>query len=160
MRKTAVVFWATILFGPAPVVFTDFRGEKPGQVHKITLADLPAPYATSSIDNGPHLASRPSNAMPEAPAGFKVTEFARGLKEPRLIRRAPNGDLFVAESEAGNIRVLRGIKPDGSAQMVETYATGLESRSASHSTLPVRTRNTFTWAIPGRWCASPTRTAI
>jgi glucose/arabinose dehydrogenase len=126
MRKTAVVFWATLLMGAAPMVFTDYRGEKPGQVHKITVSDLPAPYATSSIDNGPHLTSRPSNATPEAPAGFKVTEFARGLREPRLIRRAPNGDLFVAESEAGNIRVLRGIKPDGSAQTVETYATGLD----------------------------------
>jgi glucose/arabinose dehydrogenase len=126
MRKTAVVFWPTLLMGAAPMVFTDYRGEKPGQVHKITVSDLPAPYATSSIDNGPHLTSRTSNAMPEAPTGFKVTEFARGLREPRLIRRAPNGDLFVAESEAGNIRVLRGMKPDGSAQTVETYATGLD----------------------------------
>jgi glucose/arabinose dehydrogenase len=126
MRKTTGVFWATLLMGAAPVVFTDYRGQKPGQVHKITVSDLPEPYATSSIDNGPHLASRPSNAMPEAPAGFKVTEFARGLKQPRLIRRAPNGDLFVAESQAGNIRVLRGMKPDGSAESVETYATGLD----------------------------------
>jgi glucose/arabinose dehydrogenase len=126
MHKTAAGFWATVLMGAAPVIFTDHLGQKPGQVHKITVADLPAPYATSSIDNGAHLVSRPANAMPEAPAGFKVTEFARGLKKPRLIRRAPNGDLFIAESEAGNIRVLHGTKPDGSAQTVGTFATGLD----------------------------------
>jgi glucose/arabinose dehydrogenase len=54
-----------------------------------------------------------------------VTQFATGLQNPRLVRRAPNGDLFVAESEPGRIRVLRGIGADGKAQTVEIFATGL-----------------------------------
>jgi glucose/arabinose dehydrogenase len=54
-----------------------------------------------------------------------VTQFATGLQNPRLIRRAPNGDLFVAESEPGRVRVLRGIGADGKAQTVEIFATGL-----------------------------------
>jgi glucose/arabinose dehydrogenase len=54
-----------------------------------------------------------------------VTQFVVGLENPRLIRRAPNGDLFVAESEPGRIRVLRGIGPDGTAKTVEVFATGL-----------------------------------
>src|SRR5579862_1937738 len=37
---------------PSPP-FTDFRYEKPGQIRKITLKDLPAPFATSSAGNGP-----------------------------------------------------------------------------------------------------------
>jgi len=31
-------------------VFTDYRGEKPGVVHKITVMNLPRPYATGSDD--------------------------------------------------------------------------------------------------------------
>jgi glucose/arabinose dehydrogenase len=117
----------TLLAGAAgPKVFTDYRDQKPGVIHKITVADLPAPYATKSVDNGPHLVARPSSSWPQAPAGFKVTEFAKGLKEPRLVRRGPNGDLFVAESESDRIRVLRGITSAGAAQTVEVFATGLD----------------------------------
>ena len=38
--------------------------------------------------------------MPKAPAGFTVELLATGLNQPRTIRVAPNGDAFVAESEA------------------------------------------------------------
>jgi glucose/arabinose dehydrogenase len=44
----------------------------------------------------------------------------------RLIRAAPNGDVFLAESQPGNIKVLRGIDAKGGAQQVETFATGLD----------------------------------
>lgn len=107
-------------------VFADYRTERPGVRHRITVADLPKPFATESVDNGPRLVRRPEGALPQAPAGFRVTEYARGLAEPRLIRRAPNGDLFVAESEAGRIKVLRGTGADGRAQQVETYAADLK----------------------------------
>ena len=49
-------------------VFTDYRGQKPGMVHKITPADLPPPYATKSADRSPSLIRRPHNAWPQAPA--------------------------------------------------------------------------------------------
>ena len=106
-------------------VFTDFHGEKPGTVHKITVADLPAPYATESVDAGPHVIPRPANAWPQAPAGFKVQQFAGGLENPRLIRTAPNGDVFVAESEPGRIKVYRGISKDGEAASVHVFTSGL-----------------------------------
>lgn len=105
--------------------FTDYRHEQPGAPHKISLADLPEPYRTQSADNRPHLVARPADAWPKALPGFKVTQFVAGLQNPRLIRRAPNGDLFVAESEPGRIRVLRGIGPEGKAQTVEVFAKGL-----------------------------------
>lgn len=110
---------------PQPVIFTDYRGEKPGVVHKITVADLPAPFATPSVDNGPQVVRRPAGAWPQAPPGFKVELYATGLVNPRLIRAAPNGDLFVAESEPGRVSVLRGIGKDGRAEKVEIFATGL-----------------------------------
>ena len=108
-----------------PAVFTDYRGEKPGVVHKITVDDLPQPYATKSTDNGAKVVPRPSDAWPQAPAGFKVELYATGLTNPRLIRTAPNGDLFVAESATGRIKVLRGISKDGKAESVEIFAAGL-----------------------------------
>lgn len=113
--------------GNAPgggTVFTDYRGQKPGAVHKITAADLPQPYATKSVDRGPSLIRRPQNAWPQALAGFKVELYAEGLENPRLIRKAPNGDLFVAESEPGRIKLLRGISKDGKADSVQVFASG------------------------------------
>ncbi len=52
--------------------FTDFRYEKPGNVRKITVEDLPAPYATNSSTNRAKLTPRPANVWPKAPTGFKV----------------------------------------------------------------------------------------
>src|SRR6202167_4437152 len=114
---------ATVEQPQAP--FTDYRHEQPGAIRKITVADLPEPYQTKSSDNRPHLVARPADAWPKTLPGFTVTQFATGLQNPRLIRRAPNGDLFVAESEPGRIRVMRGVGTDGKAQTVEVYATGL-----------------------------------
>ena len=48
--------------------------------------------------------------MPQAPAGFKVSLYvADGLNVPRQIRTAPNGDYFVADTGAGEIKIFRGI---------------------------------------------------
>jgi glucose/arabinose dehydrogenase len=105
--------------------FTDYRHQHPGAVRKITVADLPRPYATEAVDNGAHLVSRPADAWPQALPGFTVTEYASGLMNPRLVRTAPNGDLFVVESDPGRIRVLRGVDGHGHAEKMEVYATGL-----------------------------------
>ena len=107
------------------VRFSDYSEEAPGVVHKITVADLPQPYATKSVDNGPDLIPRPNDAWPQAPAGFKVDLYATGLYNPRLMRTAPNGDLFLAESDAGDVKVFRGIGQDGKPERTEVFATGL-----------------------------------
>ena len=107
--------------------FTDFRYEKPGTTRKITVNDLPQPYATQSSNNGAELVARPANAWPVAPDGFKVEMFAGGLENPRLLRTAPNGDIFLAESEPGRIRVFRGMTSDGKAEQMQVFASGLKS---------------------------------
>ena len=101
--------------------------------------------------NQPHIVSRPANAWPAAPPGFKVTLYAGGdngpspspdqqhsqqqdagppptgtFRQPRLIRTAPNGDLFLADSAAGTIFVLRGVGAHGKAATIERFATGLD----------------------------------
>src|SRR4051794_28911881 len=79
--------------------FSDFRIEKPGAVHRITVADLPKPFATEAANNGPKVVPRPQGAVPQALAGYTVTQYVDGLENPRQIRTAPNGDLFVAETD-------------------------------------------------------------
>ncbi|HTM55151.1 MAG TPA: sorbosone dehydrogenase family protein [Pirellulales bacterium] len=103
----------------------DWTTDAPGVRRKITLDDLARPYDTPSADNHPKVVSRPTDAWPKAPAGFEVTEFATGLKQPRVIVRAPNGDLFVAESRANRIRVLRDADGDGKPEVNEVFAAGL-----------------------------------
>src|SRR5947208_2290840 len=62
----------------------DWTTDAPGVRRKITVADMPKPYLTQSVNNGPKLVSRPAGAMPVVKPGFKIEEFASGLKNPRL----------------------------------------------------------------------------
>lgn len=117
---------STIKSPPPKPPFTDFRFEKPGTTRKITVKDLPAPYATHSAENGPKVVARPENAWPIAPAGFKVGMYAGGLDNPRLMRTAPNGDVFLAESDPGRIRVFRGMTSDGKPELSAIFAEGLK----------------------------------
>jgi glucose/arabinose dehydrogenase len=106
--------------------FTDALHESPGIRRHLTAADLPAPAPEESVDNGPTVVPRPDNAWPVAPKGFKVDLYATGLDNPRLLRVAPNGDLFLAESGTGKIRVFRGVGSDGKPQQSSVFATGLK----------------------------------
>src|SRR5579862_8346955 len=112
-----------VLTGQA--AFTDALHESPGTRRHLTVADLPAPAPDQSVDNGPDVVERPQNAWPVAPKGFKVDLYTTGLDNPREIRTAPNGDLFLAESESGKIRVFRGVGKDGKPQQASVFAEGL-----------------------------------
>jgi glucose/arabinose dehydrogenase len=103
----------------------DWTTDAPGVRRKITTADLPEPFATKSVDNGPRIVPQPDGAMPKVPEGFTVSKFATGLTNPREIVTAPNGDLFIAESGPGRIRVLRDGDGDGKPEENEVYASGL-----------------------------------
>jgi glucose/arabinose dehydrogenase len=133
-----------VLTGQA--AFTDWNQQHPGVRHKITLADLPQPNPDESVQNQPQVVPRPAGAWPIAPPGFKVTLYAGGdnaplqrsqatehmaratgtFTQPRLIRVAPNGDLFLADSGAGIVWVLRGVDADGKAAQIEPFASGLD----------------------------------
>ncbi len=130
--------------------FANWQQQQPGVRRRVTLQDLPAPAPEQSVHNQPKIVPRPEGAWPVAPAGFKVTLYAGGdngpavspdqqkgqehtapaetgtFKQPRLIRTAPNGDLFVADSGGGIVFVLHGMGADGSAAKVERFATGLD----------------------------------
>ena len=105
--------------------FGDWRTNKPGVVREITAHDLPRPGATPSAGNPPRIAPRPAEAVPQVPDGFAVALFAEGLSGPRTLRVAPNGDIFIAETSAGRIRVLRAADGAAKPSVNEVYASGL-----------------------------------
>lgn len=103
----------------------DWTSDAPGVRRLITVKDLPAPYATSSAQNSPGGARRPHGQLPLAPPGFQVGLYATDFRQPRHLTTAPNGDLFVTDSGAGSIVVLRGVKPDGTVQLRSDFTDGL-----------------------------------
>ncbi|HXY07126.1 MAG TPA: PQQ-dependent sugar dehydrogenase [Terriglobales bacterium] len=124
--RTGAAHAAKLNAPPPDPPFTDFRYEEPGKVRKITVKDLPAPNATPSSDNGPDIVPRPADVWPKAPQGFKVEQYATGLEKPRLMRTAPNGDIFLAESQAGRVRLFRGLTSDGKPELSAVFASGLK----------------------------------
>jgi glucose/arabinose dehydrogenase len=106
--------------------FGDWHADAPGVRRKITAADMPPPFATPSARDHPRIVPEPANARPAVPPGFEVSLFASGLDAPRVIRVAPNGDVFVAESRAGRIAILRAPDGAGRAEQTAIFATGLD----------------------------------
>ena len=91
----------------------------------VAAPQLPAPFETPWNRAIPDIVDRPAGAHLSVPAGFEVNVFADGLSNPRRMALAPNGDVFVAESRAGEIVILRDANGDGVADHRETFATGL-----------------------------------
>jgi len=126
----AVLLLSAVPAAPAATLTGDaayggWRSDAPGVVRMITPASLPPPFATRSSEQLPSLVTRPADATLHAPPGFSVNEFATGLDMPRALRVAPNGDVFLADSGAGRVRVFRA--PDGDPRPTQTaeFATGL-----------------------------------
>src|SRR3954468_22872565 len=114
-----------VLTGKA--AFNDWQSEAPGVRRLIRPEDLPPPFATESVRNRMQLVvDDPGNRQLKTVPGFEVKPFAKGLESPRLIRTAPNGDIFAAESSAGRIRVLRPSADGGKAEQMEIFASGLK----------------------------------
>ncbi len=106
--------------------FGDWRADAPGVRRLITPADLPAPYATRSTANMSQREARAGGESLRAPPGFTVDLFASGLNMPRVIRIAPNGDIFVAETGAGRVRVFRPGGAGAKPVQGEIFADGLQ----------------------------------
>jgi len=102
----------------------DWTTDAPGVRRLITANDLPPPYETRSSVNRSTLVARPDAAWPKVPRGFAVDLLAEGLDNPRKITTAPNGDLFVAESGPGRIKVFRQGK-DGKIISTNIFASRL-----------------------------------
>jgi len=107
-----------------PAAYGDWRTDAPGVWRKITATDLPPAEVRLSVAL-PAVVARPSGAELKTLPGFTVTPFAK-LDGPRLVRVAPNGDIFVAETGPGRIQVLRAADGADKPGPVETFADGLD----------------------------------
>jgi glucose/arabinose dehydrogenase len=63
------------------------------------------------VDNDPIVVAPPPDFQPRVPAGFKVSVFAADIQQPRWLAMSPNGDVFVADSAAGQVLVLDENQP-------------------------------------------------
>ena len=122
MLATPALTQTKLLTGVA--AFGDWRSDAPGVRRLIKATDVP-PQPTRSSSNSVSVVRKPARAALKAPPGFTVTQFAEGFNQPRIIRAAPNGDIFVAEGGAGRIRVLRPSADGAGVEHAEVFATGL-----------------------------------
>jgi glucose/arabinose dehydrogenase len=91
--------------------------------HEIRAEDL-EPGEDSS--NGPRVIPRPDDAQLILPPGFSIERYASGgFEKPRWLAQAPNGDVFLSDSEAGKIFLLRDDDHNGRSDTRFTYASGL-----------------------------------
>ncbi len=77
------------------------------------------------VNNWPVVVSPPPNFQPQVPQGFKASVFARGFVAPRWLAVAPNGDVFVADSAAGEVVVLPAPQRLGRGESREIFASHL-----------------------------------
>jgi glucose/arabinose dehydrogenase len=105
------------------VLFIPFSGW--AQVTHGQKPKLPAPFATSSAGNGPNKSQAPQGFLPAVPAGFHINIFATDFKRPRLLTVAPNGDIFLAETGANQVVILRDPKHAGGAQARVVFASDM-----------------------------------
>ncbi len=89
--------------------------EKP-KIYQIDPQTLPEPFASESASRSSKIVARPKDAKFYLPPGFKVNVFADdNFKNPRWLTLAPNGDVFLADSAANSVIILRDTNKDGIA---------------------------------------------
>ncbi len=85
---------------------------------------LPAPFSTTVKAFSPRHATPPPGWHPKPLAGFQVTRFAWGLRNPRWLAVAPNGDIYEAETGPGRVLYF---SPQGQRQApAKVFAEGLK----------------------------------
>jgi glucose/arabinose dehydrogenase len=115
---------ATFAIAPAHAQ-TKWQDDAPGKVHRIDVAKLPAPFATESARQFPRVVAKPDAAKLQLPPGFKVDVFTSDVEGPRVMRVAPNGDIFVAEEKSGRVKVLRPSADGTSVASTSIFLSGL-----------------------------------
>ncbi len=107
------------------------EGDAPGVRYHIRPQDLPPPVSQGDpeapdFERQPTLVPRPAGVMPQVPKGFDVEVFASGFDQPRVMRVAPNGDVFLAESGSGRVLVFDSDSAGHLSATPEVFAEGLD----------------------------------
>src|SRR6266496_966530 len=77
---------------------------------------LPPPFHSESVNNGPTVIARPEGVQLKLPAGFKIEAAAEGFDVPRFMLRAPGGEILLSDAArdgAGAVYVLDGPNREG-----------------------------------------------
>jgi glucose/arabinose dehydrogenase len=90
---------------------------------EITIAELPAPYATESASNSPNVIPVPNNPTLQVPEGFRVNVFAAEVNRPRWMTLTPDGDVLVAESYDNRLKLLQDRDGDRVAEVNQVFAS-------------------------------------
>src|ERR1700730_14299749 len=94
--------------------------------YEIKVSDLPPAEVQRGPGNFSRIIPTPDGAALTLPPGFQIDVFAEGdLERPRWLALAPNGDVFVAESEGNRISILRDSNGDGRVDQRFVFAEGL-----------------------------------
>jgi glucose/arabinose dehydrogenase len=99
--------------------------QEPGKRFEIKAEELPEPYADKPVRNSPTTTDRGAHE-PIPLQGFTVSLFAEELKHPRKLLVLENGDVLLAEQQAGYITLLRDGDGDGKAEIISRFADGFE----------------------------------
>jgi glucose/arabinose dehydrogenase len=105
--------------------FGDLSADAPQVRREIRASDLPAPFRTPSAVHTAQFVPKPAGVNARLPPGFDMALFVSGLNMPRVMQVAPNGDVFVAESGAGQVRVMRTVNGATRPSRIETFISGL-----------------------------------
>jgi glucose/arabinose dehydrogenase len=123
MKRAAILCAGFLGFGCTAALGAP-ANDFPGKHFQVLPSDLPKPFATPAVENSSKTIARPPGAALQAPKGFSVSVFADHLNNPRWFAVAPNGDVFLAEPDAGKITLLRDSKGTGKADKISTFASG------------------------------------
>ena len=109
----------------------DWTTDAPGTRYHIRASDLPTPVMTgtdpeASVAQPAKVVAAPPGATLKVPDGFSVEVFATGFKQPRRLRTAPNGDIFMSESGTGRVLVFQGSATDTAASRPHVFAENLD----------------------------------
>ncbi|CAF4205801.1 unnamed protein product, partial [Rotaria sordida] len=89
---------------------------------RITIANLPRPYASSSASKSPRVIMVPANPLLYVQDGFIVELYMSGLTSPRYLIYTPTNDILVSESSANRISCLVDNNRDGYPDQRLTFA--------------------------------------
>ena len=127
MRPVAAWLWVVVATASIGVVAAQSRpsGTGPLKSYHIKPGDLPPP--TTGVANPPQVVPRPANATLTLPPGFAIDVFAEGgFKTLRWAMEGPGGEVFVTDTSANTITVLRDVDKDGKAESRAIFAQGLD----------------------------------
>jgi glucose/arabinose dehydrogenase len=102
----------------------EMNDQAPGQRFQFDPDKLPAPAPEESVANSPNIIALSDPPPFVLPPGFAVNKFAGPFTYPRWLAVAPNGDVFLALPDSGEVMLLRDAQGAGKASLATVYARG------------------------------------